>query len=555
MRPKLYGIGKCGSRIVFDFSAFTYGHPTAFEVRVQPEAVGHVVSLYNRVQQGIVSLRDAVVKPAVTPLRIYTPYSSVAIESDMNGNEVTKLLVEAVAKLSHIRPIESVCQLGDRTGGCGFGAISESLAKRWIDSRTYPDVMALDTAEDSVAFVASSLGGGTGSGSALVVARKLGRDYADRSGNRPCHVMMIGVLPMTDLAYGNEAIPVFDFSDSVNTGRALAAFLGTTLADASHADPSLWLVANDLLRLRTTIGSRIETSTNDRSISVVNWHVASVACLLSNVGGAGDIHARGASLVRAESNFDPTEMNQHLSGRTFFTGYASQPYEPGNDRRFARTLCRRTLEPLDLSYSFSPQTAPVGAGIPFRSQYWKPAELDRWCGAPPDGSGAQLTLPAELRTAGWVGVLYGQPVNAESGERLAAVLEAIGELFPAAHVQSYRFIHQYDKQDHLCLFVVDSFSAVAFAALCHYAVQAFGGSDQFVKDVEAAVASNDELGLQSLLSGLREREEYMADPFGDEMARLDERDRLSRDTLGVAFRRLFRSYNRKSRPVIRPTIG
>ena len=554
MKPKLYGIGKCGSRIVFDFSAFTYGHPTAFEVRVQPEAVGHVVSLYNRIQQGVVTLRDAIVKPAVTPLRIYTPYSSVAIESDMNGNEVTKLLVETVSSLSHVRPIESVCQLGDRTGGCGFGAISESLAKRWIESRTYPEVMALDALEDSVAFVASSLGGGTGSGSALIVARKVGRDYAGRSGNRPCHVMMNGILPMTDLAYGNEAIPVFDFADSVNTGRALASFLGTTLTDAAHADPSLWLVANDLLRLRTTVGSRIEASTNDRSISVVNWHVASVACLLSNVGGAGDIHARGASLVRAESNFDPTEMNQHLSGRMFFTGYASQPYEPGNDRRFARALCRRTLEPLDLSYSFSPQTAPVGAGIPFRSQYWKPDELDRWCEASAARS-EPLTLPAELRTAGWVGVLYGQPVNAESGERLAAVLEGVGELFPAAHVQSYRFIHQYDKQDHLCLFVVDSFSAVAFTALCHYAMQAFGGSDEFVKSMEVAVAAGDEPKLQSLLSTLREREEYTADPFGDEMARLDERDRLSRDTLGVAFRRLFRSYNRKLRPVIRPSIG
>ena len=554
MKPKLYGIGKCGSRIVFDFSAFTYGHPTAFEVRVQPEAVGHVVSIYNRVQQGLLMLRDAVVKPAVTPLRIYTPYSSVAIESDMNGNEVTKLLVETVAKLSHVRPIENVCPLGDRTGGCGFGAISESLAKHWIDSRTYPEAMALDTAEDSIAFVASSLGGGTGSGSALVVARKLGKDYANRSGNRPCHVMMIGILPMTDLSYGNEAIPVFDFADSVNTGRALAAFLGSTLADPSRADPSLWLVANDLLRLRAPAGSRIETSTNDRSISVVNWHVASVACLLSNVGGAGDIHARGASLVRAESNFDPTEMNQHLSGRTFFTGYASKPYEPGDDRRFARTLCRRTLEPLDLSYSFSPQTAPVGAGIPFRSQYWKSDELDRWCGAAMTNS-QPLTLPAELRTAGWVGVLYGQPVNAESGERLAAVLEAIGELFPAAHVQSYRFIHQYDKQDHLCLFVVDSFSAVAFAALCHYAVQAFGGGGEFAKNMEVAVASNDEQGLESLLSRLPEREEYTADPFGDEMARLDERDRLSRETLRIAFARLLRSYNRKLRPVIRPSIG
>ncbi len=413
MKPKLYGIGKCGSRIVFDFSAFTYGHPTAFEVRVQPQAVGHVVSLYNRLQQGVAMVRDVIVRPDVTPVRIYTPYSSVAIESDMNGNEVTKLLVETVSDQSHVRPIENVCQLGDRTGGCGFGAISEHLAKRWIESGKYPDVMALDATQDTVAFVAASLGGGTGSGSALVVARKIGRDYAARSLNRPCHIMMIGILPMTDLAYGSEAIPVFDFADSINTGRALAAFLGSTLTDTGHADPSLWLVSNDLLRLRTTVGPRIETSTNDRSISVVNWHVASVACLLSNVGGAGDIHTHGASLVRAESNFDSTEMNQHLSGRTFFTGYASQPYEPANDRRFARTLCRRALEPLDLSYSFSPQTAPMGAGIPFRSQYWKPDELDRWCDAsrrpqgrwrcrqscaPPVGS-ASCTVSRSMRRA------------------------------------------------------------------------------------------------------------------------------------------------------------
>jgi hypothetical protein len=415
--------------------------------------------------------------------------------------------------------------------------------------------MRLDSDEDAVAFVASSLGGGTGSGSTLVIARKVAFDYAQRSSNRPCHTMMIGVLPMTDLAYGGEPRPVWDFADRVNTGRALASFLGSTLKDSLRSDPSLWLVSNDLLRLRRPAGSRIEQTTSDRSISVVNWHVASVACLLSNVGGAGDIHARGASLVRAEANFDPTEMNQHLGGRTFFTGYASQTYEPGNDRRFGRALCRNALEPLDLSYTFSPQTAPVGCGMPFRSQYWIREELDRWCDSTPSSQHAPLTLPAELRTAGWVGVLYGQPVNAESGDRLAAVLEAIGELFPSANVQSYRFIHQYDKQDHLCLFVVDSFSAVAFTALSHYAVEAFGAAATFVADVEAAFSSRDEGALSTLLSGLNQREKYETEVFGDEMGRLDEYHRLSRDTLSTAYMRLFRAFTRPQRRTISTTLG
>src|SRR5688572_7752514 len=229
MKPKLYGIGKCGTRIVFDFSAYTYSLPTAFEVRTQPGAVGNVVSIYNRVQQTLSALAEKFIKHDATPVRIYTSYDSVAVESDLNGNEVTKFLTGEISKTRHTRPIGHVIPLGDRIGGCGFGALSEQVATRWIErSGEYPAVMDLDVDEDVIAFVCASLGGGTGSGSAPVIARKILADYARSAGNRPCHVTMIGVLPMTDLKYGEEIPPAWDFGDSINTGRAIAAFLSRT---------------------------------------------------------------------------------------------------------------------------------------------------------------------------------------------------------------------------------------------------------------------------------------------------------------------------------------
>lgn len=555
MRPKLYGVGKCGTRIVFDFSAYTYSHPTAFEVRTQPSAVGNVVSAYNRVQQTVTTVMDKFLKHGATPVRIYTSYDSVAVESDLNGNEVTKLLTAEIAKTRHTRPINHVVQLGDRIGGCGFGALSEQVATRWVHTvAAYPEEMKLDADADVIAFVCTSLGGGTGSGSAPVIARKILQDYTRVAGNRPCHVTIIGILPMTDIRYGSEPRPAWDFGDSVNTGRAVAAFLSRTQRKEAGPEPSLWLVSNDLLRLRPGVAANAEKSTEDRSISVVNWHIAAVACLISNVGGAGDIGKKGAAAVRAESNLDSAEMNQHLGGRTYFTGYASEAYED-NAITFARRLCRKSLEPLDTSYSFSDLAAPMGCGIPFRSELWIKEELDRWCGGIGSINDAALTLPAELRTAGTIGVLYGQPVGAQSGDRHSAVLAAVKTLFPAAKIQSYRYIHQYDKQDHLCLYVVDSFCSVIFAALSHYVAETFDAPSGFADSVQQALASGDPKELTKCVGTLVERETYREDVFGDEIANLAPDQLLDRAAVLTAYQRLFASYNRKPRAEINLTIG
>ena len=80
-----------------------------------------------------------------------------------------------------------------------------------------------------------------------------------------------------------------------------------------------------------------------------------------------------------------------------------------------------------------------------------------------------------------------------------------------------------------------------------------GGS--FVTDVEAAFANRDERALSMLLSGLNPRETYETAVFGDEMGRLDEYHRLSRDTLSVAYMKLYRAFTRPSRRTISTKLG
>lgn len=575
MRPKLYGIGKCGSRVVFDFSAYTYGHPPAFELRNSNlQTVDQIVGFYKSVRRAVKEFSEAVLGPKITPVRLYTTYSSVAIDSDLDGNEVIKLQASITEERHAVRPIQESLQLGRREGGCEFGMVSEAFTSAWLSASAKEAPVGLDpdVTSEKFALVATSLGGGTGSGASTVLAQWIA-SRANKK-HRPFHVSIVGVLPMSDLDYGGNLLPVWDFADRVNAGRSLAVFLSQAAAQPkAQVSPGLWVVSNDLLRIcEGTVPAETQQVVNDHSVSVVNYHVATVACFLSNIAGAPEDSPdnRTRQYVMVEANFDSAEMNNHLGGNLYFTGYSSEDTTNDlfqEDRRgtlFARSLLRRALDPLDLGYTFGKDSALHGCGVPFRRDEWDSAELDAWC----QGEGFQRPehLPVELRTAGWVGVLYGQPEDHRSAVRSNALKQALWELFPAADIQIYPFSHRFNSREHLCLFVAGGFSRVAYMALVGYCEACLGAGDSFLPDLDAVFRNGDATAIDSLVGTLCEVETYNRNRFGveaDELARSaawtpaetsgrsgalgDYRPTprlLTRDRIALALRYLYDSYRR-----------
>jgi hypothetical protein len=536
MKPKLYGIGKCGSRIVFDFSAYTYSHPPAFELRNNNlQAVDQIVGVYQKIQRSVQTTLGQIIWPRVTPVRLYTTYSSVAIDSDSEGNEVIKLQAQIAKKRHAVLPIEKSIPLGRRIGGCAYGVVSEAFAANWISGELPVDLHP-DPDSEKFALVATSLGGGTGSGAAAVLANWAAR--ITNKPNRPFHVSIVGILPMTDMDYGDGLTPAWAFGDQINTGRALTLYLSQTAqARRGEAQPGLWLLSNDLLRGKTEQESENnQQPTTDRSISVINYHVAAVACFLSNIAGAPEDSpdSRTRQYVTVEANLDSAEINNQLGGKTYFTAYATE--DSTNDiynrdergTRFTRTLLRRALSALDLQYAFDKDSAPQGCGLPFPNNELALGDLDSWCQA--EGFYQPIHLPVELRTAGWVGVLYGQPEKHRSPLRRAALKQAVREMFPAADIEDYPFYHRFDNSEHLCLFIAGSFVRINYLALVGYCQACFQADGDFLATLDRIFTEGKSEEIDTLTATLMETETYSRDRFGTEAAELTDKPPTAEET-------------------------
>lgn len=282
-----------------------------------------------------------------------------------------------------------------------------------------------------------------------------------------------------------------------------------------------------------------------------------------------------------EANLDAAEMNSYLGRNLYFTGYSSHDTTDdafNEDKRgslFARHLLRRALEPLDLKFAFGKDAAPHGCGIPFRRDEWDPAKLDDWCQS--EGFQRPEQLPIEFRTAGWVGVLYGQPEDHRSTVRSTALRQSIRELFPAADVTFCPFSHRFNNSEHLCIFVAGGFSRVVYMALVGYCEACFGARDEFLPALDEIFRSGNTDEIDLLMASLSETETYPRSRFGIEADELvnsvgsapqqperpirsglnDSRPRprlVTRENVALAFRYLHKAFQRPAKKLKATTL-
>lgn len=558
MVPKIIGIGKCGSRITFDFSAFTYDHPAAYELRIsEREAVNQITALYSRARQ---LFQDKIVDYRKrTPLRLWCEYESAAVDSDADRNEVLKLQQSHVVQHSGVKPISQTCKLGERSGGCQWGIVSEVEARAWLDQvdrrlkeeslRVLFDLAEVHGAD--MCLVATSLGGGTGSGTSGKLAEFLVELNSKRRPDAPFFVSVVGILPLSDEKYhdGEEPAP-WAFDAGVNTGRALSDLLRVE----GDRVVGCWLVSNDLLRGDPGESSGVKEAVMDAGITAINFHIASVTCLLANIGG---IQVDGLKSIKSEENFDASEMRNVLGGSVYFSGYArtEQGAIGSNDemRAYGRSLVVQALSSLNVRGEGGDDRVPSGCSLPFRKAEWDKKSLDAWIAGRDE---ALESTPVELRTAGKVAIIYGQDDRHYDDRKKNAVVKAVADLCPAAQVYRYPFRHSFRDGDHLCLMVADCFNRVVYRALIEYSIACFGAGDDFVERLDAVFEDGDVGTLKSTIEdALSEVEQYSAE-FGAEPAGLSESLRLpdepssvlrSREQLSQAFQRLHAAFRRKAR--------
>src|SRR4029453_7849984 len=97
MNIKIIGVGKCGSRICYDFFAHISGLPSAYEIRIQPNASA-ISKLFESFQAGIgfkermASWRREWQYLTGTELLKDTAWYAI-VDSDVANNEITQSVV------------------------------------------------------------------------------------------------------------------------------------------------------------------------------------------------------------------------------------------------------------------------------------------------------------------------------------------------------------------------------------------------------------------------------------------------------------------------------
>jgi hypothetical protein len=582
MRPKIIGIGKCGSRIAFDFSAYTYRHPAAYELRLDyTKTVGKLTGKLASIKRSV----SGWLIGSHSPERLWRDYISGAIDSDYERNEILRVQSEYIEERHKVRPLTVAVPVGTRSGGCDYGFISSAVTRYWLnqyrDSLIEKDKMLapiFDNDDENRAdfcLVVTSLGGGTGSGSAQIIGERIIEHNAQELSQAPFHVSIAGILPVSDEAYGDEWVQrTWDLQDKINMGRAVARFLGSQ--DDVRQKLGLWLISNDIL-LRGLDRNRSGDADilNENAITMINFHLASVACLVANIGGISPA-TEEARRVSALTNFDATEMNNHLGGKLYLTAYSRA--NPGqlssyqDMTRYARELVISAFSTLRLDSGLDAD-APTGCSIPFRTSEWNHKVLEAWSQSMGSFSNVDQ-LPIDLRSAGWVGILYGQDEQFYNDYKVEATRSAVQELCPGADISTYPFRHKFGHGDYVCLFVADFFNRVVYRSLLEYCVACFSSPPDIVTDLATAFKITDlQEGHEAVADicnqNVADYEVYSENRFGREpyilgkvalaateqakgevyqgVAETMSPKLVTREEIATAFQRLYEAYQRKPR--------
>jgi len=531
MNIKIIGVGKCGSRICYDFFAHISGLPSAYEIRIQPNASA-ISKLFEAIQAGIgfnermATWRREWQYLTGTELLKDTAWYAI-VDSDVANNEITQSVVFFTKsdglQEKTVFPGTSH-NLSNHTGGCDFHIVSENICQNWPESEVPQELCSRGEAE--IVCYAFAIGGGTGGGAGLPLASKMQRRTPGPE-TKQVHLMGVGILPESDEPYSSEDHHSdMDPHEKFNVGRFFTSWYGErNKTGTDRFLDSLWLVSNDCLRWMQPDGETRRAAAeaeesrqliNRRGISLINMSLSGAMCTLCNSSSKG---------TTSSANFDAMEMNNRMNGNPFISAFAHGKADANNDTEkdiahvhqlFRGTVSNPWIQADQLLGLSAPQHSAEMAALDciFGEDLFAPDDLPRRFGKYRFQDG-----PIAFRTAQKVVVLYGQSDSNPSDFRNRLVRQFTDGLFPNSDISFYAYKHT-GLTEYLVLLVVNPFLPAIQNAMYYYLQRSW------LKNVEDGSAFLDEVIATPKFS------EASFDDKLEDQERL-ERDFLGESTLGV----------------------
>ena len=558
MRVKITGIGKCGVRIAYDLFAYTNEFPSAYEIRLRDDEGGIYEKFMKKaginttyIDEHITAFR-AQIKSVINDLsgeyRIKENPVYAIIDSDVDNNEIISrnVLLEKDDKKAMFPGKHHL--LNNHKGGCNVHIVSESLALNWQD---IPEEI-IDCEPVSIYVTSFSIAGGTGGGSAPIISRYSTEKLKELNDANRCHHMGLGVLPKSDEKYieNEQGLNMADY-EKFNAGR----FLASIYAGRFDKDmKSLWLFSNDAMRFllkekyfeEALVGAKGEQNLN---LSLVNTFIAQSLSVLSNSSSPSTI---------ADTNLDPRELNDILAGRPFMSALSHRQVEAGDQSLEHQVLSVKQLLLNALSNVYNRNGQLEGLSVPVREAKLqglhtilkdRTSKRDRFLKSVDDHDIEDL--PFEFRTTWKLVILYGQPVNFYSQEKIEMIMGACEKFFPKAQKCQFTF-QQKGTTETLLLFLVDPFILPVVASIYYYANSAWGQVGKNLSEDLDTLIRTKKFGK---LSFLDDSEGFPLSAYGggvdDIKRRVEERPELAidRKEIEAAFHHLHNIYHRERPPM------
>lgn len=483
MRIKLLGVGKCGSRLCYDFFAQIRGLPSSYEIRAEQKLTGlrKVLDLLIK-RTGVRHLRHNLRMQweALTGTELLRDAALYAIvDSDLDNNEVAGQLEVLAADGQALAFPGRPYSLNGLAGGCQYHIISEREVHRW---KNMPEELLAPEGSEILAFAFSTAGGtGGGAGPALAAASRDPKYVETRS--KVIHRMGIAVLPQSDEPYfvgeypseqKGVATPPMDLVEKYNVGRFFVSSLGGRDPGTANLGSlnGTWLVSNDLLRamLHDASAGVAETGADkaldSRWISLINSYVGLALCTLCNASSRATL---------SYSDLDPRELNNHLTNRLYISafGYAERTSGENGENlvRQVQELLRRALcgsriidgqlQGVSVPLSETCVAALASAlKVPASTFGEFQKGLDEF---------AVEKGPREFRTARRIVAVLGHPQSASNNPVIAdATKAAVNRIFSNSESPVWYYHKHSGHLDYLLLFIVDPFVPVIVNSMFDY---------------------------------------------------------------------------------------
>jgi hypothetical protein len=498
MQIKLIGIGKCGSRVVYDFYAYVAGIPASYSIKTlaYDKSVKKIILNNEKIKRAYDAWRQLQYRTSSwvhelrNPMKLMSTPELVVMDSDRDNNEIINYIEYLTREQSGPNAIEGLRRLlfpgttvpfANRKGGCDVHIVSESVADEW------PDIpgKVLDASGVDIFVTAFSVGGGTGGGAGPVILQrcKAEAEQERKTSNHASHCMGVAVLPSSDEQY-NFASPkrTMDTIEKYNTGRFFIGIYSNRRKERANPriGDSIWLFSNDCLNINDNVlelentESSHEDSIDDKNLSIMNFYISANLAMICNASSVA---------TKSHPNFDATEMSNRLNSCPVISGFSFKVPDSARDiHTYFNTVTSLFRDALSNSTVYSDKNdagkkSLFGLSVPVRYDDSCYAMEFLNCKSADDFSEKMKSYdidkaPLEFKTTQHVVMIYGQPDKTHSVTKEELASRVCSSFFPKSNMSYYYYQHS-GEADMLLVILVNPFLRMIQKAIYFYIAEAF----------------------------------------------------------------------------------